>query len=74
MEILSKRIKELRQDRNMTQRELAKLLHVQRATLAGYETKDRHPHLEIIVHIADIFDVTTDYLLGRTDSKKPLQV
>lgn len=69
MEILSKRIKQLRREQDMTQRELAFLLHVQRTTVAGYETKDRHPQLEIIVDIANIFGVTTDYLLGRTDKK-----
>lgn len=69
MEILSKRIKQLRLEHNMTQRELAAKLHVQRTTVAGYETKDRHPQLDIIVNIANIFGVTTDYLLGRTDTR-----
>lgn len=69
MEILSKRIKQLRQEKDMTQKELALLLHVQRTTITGYETKDRHPQLDIIIHIADIFGVTTDYLLGRTDKR-----
>ena len=38
MQILSKRIRELRQEQNMTQHELASMLHVHRATGAGYET------------------------------------
>lgn len=69
MEILSKRLRQLRQEQDMTQKELAFLLHVQRTTVAGYETKNRHPQLDIIVNIANIFGVTTDYLLGRTDKK-----
>ncbi|MEZ3434080.1 MAG: helix-turn-helix domain-containing protein [Lachnospiraceae bacterium] len=69
MEILSKRLRQLRREQDMTQKELAFLLHVQRTTIAGYETKNRHPQLDIIVSIADIFGVTTDYLLGRTDKK-----
>ncbi len=43
MEILSKRLRQLRQEQDMTQKELAFLLHVQRTTVAGYETKNRHP-------------------------------
>ena len=70
MEILSKRIKELRLEQKMTQKALASMLHVQRSTVAGYETKDRQPQLDVIVKIADIFNVTTDYLLGRTDEKQ----
>lgn len=69
MEILSKRLKQLRQEKDMTQKELAFLLHLQRTTVAGYETKNRHPQLETIVSIANVFGVTTDYLLGRTDKK-----
>lgn len=70
MQVLSKRIRELRQERNMTQHELAAMLHVHRATVAGYETKDRQPHFDTVVQIANIFEVTTDYLLGRTDEKR----
>lgn len=69
MDILAIRIRQLRIEHNMTQQKLASKLHVQRTTLAGYEAKNRHPPLDILVHIADIFGVTTDYLLGRTDKK-----
>jgi len=71
MQIFSERLRELRQEQNMTQHTLASILHVQRSTVAGYETKNRQPQLEIIVHIANIFGVTTDYLLGLTDEKYP---
>ncbi len=69
MDILAIRIRQLRIEHNMTQQKLASKLHVQRTTLAGYEAQSRHPPLETLVHIADIFGVTTDYLLGRTDKK-----
>ena len=42
MQVLSKRIRELRQERNMTQHELAAMLHVHRATVAGYEIGRAH--------------------------------
>ena len=60
---------ELRQDRGLTQRDLAKLFFVTPGTISNYE-KGRHlPDAERLIKIADYFSVTTDYLLGRTASK-----
>ena len=65
MEILSDKIRELRVERAMSQQDLANLLYVDRTTLAGYESGKREPSLHILIQIADIFDVSVDYLLGR---------
>ncbi|MGM9614428.1 MAG: helix-turn-helix domain-containing protein [Oscillospiraceae bacterium] len=52
----------------MTQKDLAKILHVSVSTISNYE-KDVHlPDVDKLIDIADFFDVTTDYLLSRTDS------
>ena len=60
---------ELRQDRGLTQRDLAKLFFVTPGTISNYE-KGRHlPDAERLIKIADYFSVTTDYLLGRSSSK-----
>ena len=59
-----KRLKELRESRNVTQQQLADVLGVGRATIAGYETKDKSPDYDRLKLIAQFFDVTTDYLLG----------
>lgn len=67
MKVFSERIKQLRIENNMKQKELASLIYVSRPTVAGYETKNRNPEYSILVAIADVFNVTTDYLLGRTD-------
>ncbi len=65
MEILAKRIKGLRKRKEMTQADLAELLHVDRATIAGYELNKREPSLEILLSLAKALNVSTDYLLGN---------
>lgn len=59
-----KRLKGLRESRNVTQQQLADVLNVGRATIAGYETKDKSPDYDRLRLIAQFFNVTTDYLLG----------
>lgn len=65
----SQRLKYLRNEYKITQRELAKHLGVGRPTIAGYETKGLQPSYETLGKIADYFKVSTDYLLGRVDEK-----
>lgn len=65
MSVFSERLRQLRISRNMPQKELAIILHVHRSTVAGYETKERVPDLQTIIRIAETFDVTVDYLIGR---------
>jgi len=59
------KIKELREEKNLTQEELAKLLDIDKSTIAKYETNDREPKVYILCKIADYFSVTLDYLAGR---------
>lgn len=59
-------LSELRQDRHMTQRELAKVFHVSTGTISNYEKNVHLPDVEKLGEIAAYFDVTVDYLLGRT--------
>lgn len=59
-----KRLKELRKQRNMTQKQLASLIGVQNAIISFYEVGERNPSPEIIVKLASVFHVTTDYLMG----------
>lgn len=58
-------IKELREAKNLTQRELAKILNVANSTLSQYESNIRIPSDDVKVQIADFFNVSIDYLLGR---------
>ena len=61
-----KRLAEMRRGECLTQRELAKILHVSAGTICNYEKGVHEPDLEQICSIATFFGVTTDYLLGLT--------
>ena len=65
------RIRNLREDMDMTQQTMADLLFINRRTYSSYETGVRSIPIEILSKIADIFETSTDYLIGRTDVKKP---
>ena len=58
-------LSELRQSRGMTQKELAKVLYVSDGTISNYENGVHYPDVEKLLDIANFFNVTTDYLLGR---------
>ena len=64
------RIKELRAGKGVNQEQLAKFLNVQRAAVSKYENGEIPLTAETINKLADYFDVTTDYLLGRTGAIK----
>lgn len=59
------RLKQLRNDKKLTQRELASILKMGYSTLAMYETNKREPDFLTTGLIADFFNVSVDYLLGR---------
>mgnify|MGYP001033813528 CR=1 FL=1 len=65
------RIAKLREQRRLTQEELAKHLSISRASLSHYEKNRRMPDYETLNKMADFFDVTVDYLIGRTDDPSP---
>lgn len=56
---------ELRQDKKLTQKQLAKIIYVSSGTICNYENNVHYPDVEKLVALADYFDVTVDYLLGR---------
>lgn len=65
-------LKELRESRGITQDELARKLRVSRPTIAGYETKHRQPDYDKLIAIAEIFNVSIDYLLtGKIAEELP---
>ena len=57
------RLKALRQRKKLTQAELADLLSVTKSVISAYENDLRMPSYDILLHISEIFDVSTDYLL-----------
>ncbi|WP_339321399.1 helix-turn-helix transcriptional regulator [Paenibacillus sp. FSL W8-0194] len=57
-----------RKKRNLTQEELGKLVNVTKVSISGYESGNRSPDTETLQKLAEVFNVSTDYLLGRTDN------
>ena len=64
------RIRDLREDKDKTQAEIAEVLHMQREVYRRYETGEREIPLNIAVLIANYYDVSLDYITGRTNNPK----
>ena len=67
LEILSKRLKELRIKNNYSQYEIANLIGIAQVTYSNYELGRRSVSIQNLVKIAQIYNVSTDYLLGLSD-------
>ena len=67
IKLLNKRLKDLRKKNNVMQKEVAKVIGVSVQAYSNYELGKRFPDIDAIPKLADYFDVTTDYLLGRTN-------
>lgn len=64
------RLKDLREDRDITQRELAELLHIRQNTYSQYETGQRQLPVDTLIKLALFFNTSTDYILELTDEPK----
>lgn len=73
VDYLSRRLRELREDKGLTQSQLAEYLEIGRASVSNYENGERIPDAELIIKFADFFNVTADYLLGRSGFKSYAQ-
>lgn len=71
MSTLGVRLRRAREKANKTQGEVCKLLGISIGTLSGYERGYRNPDPDTLARLADIYDVSVDYLLGRTHSPDP---
>lgn len=65
------RIKDLREDRDLTQKELAAYLHIKQNTYSQYENGQRQIPLESLISLALYYNTSTDYLLELTNEKAP---
>ena len=68
---MKNRIRELRAEKNITQLRLSLELEVSQETVSAYENGKHLPSLKSLIKMADIFHVSTDYLIGRSDVRKP---
>lgn len=67
---LAERMKELRTEKNLSQGKLAAELKIGTATYCRYEAGTREPGASLLDRMADYYDVSVDYLLGRTDIRE----
>ena len=65
------RIKGLREDKDLTQVDIAKYLNVAQNTYSQYENGKREVPITVLIKLCQYFDVSSDYILGLSDGKKP---
>lgn len=71
--MFSDRLKSLRKEKNLTQKGLGQILNISGGTVGMYEIGKRNPDNDTLNKIADFFNVSTDYLLGRTNDTTPVK-
>ncbi len=65
------RLKDLREDADVTQKELAEHLHIRQNTYSQYENGQRQIPLELLIALAEYYDTSVDYILRLTDVRAP---
>ena len=68
--MIYKRIRDLREDMDLTQTEIANILNISQRTYSRYENDERAIPVEILSQLADFHKTSIDYLIGRTDEKR----
>ena len=71
--MLAKRLIDLREERNLKQKELAKLLNINQSSYSKYETGRVNVPIDNLTKIADFYNVNVEYLMGRTDNRRPIK-
>lgn len=66
-----RRLRDLREDHDLTQRQLAAILYMPQPQYNRYEQGLRDIPTNVLIKLADLYDTSTDYLLGRTDDATP---
>ena len=64
------RIQDLRTDADMSHKQLSEILHISQRSYSHYETGSRNIPVEMLIRLANYYDISVDYLVGRTDKKE----
>lgn len=67
--VIYNRIRDLREDADLTQKQIAQMLNCSQVAYSYYELGKRDIPTEVLIKLADYYNTSTDYLLGRTDVK-----
>ncbi len=68
---LKYRLRDLREDRDLSQKDIAQLLHIHQTTYSDYELGNLNVPVTVLAQLADFYETSIDYLAGRTEEKKP---
>lgn len=71
--MIKKRLKDLREDKDLSQGQLGKILNMAQTTYSGYETGNRNIPNDLLIKLALFYNTSTDYILGITNDKRPYQ-
>lgn len=71
MGLLGKRLRALRESKQLSQIEVGRLLRITSASVSAYELAKREPDHDTLTKLADLYNTSADYLLGRTDDPRP---
>ena len=67
------RLQDLRNDADMSQKQISEILHISQRSYSHYETGSRNIPIEMLIRLANYYDTSIDYLVGRTDNNKLLK-
>ena len=67
------RLKDLREDKDLTQNQIAQFLGMSQTGYSKYETGENDIPTQILIKLADYYNTSTDYILGRTNNIKPIK-
>ena len=67
------RIRDLREDHDLTQKAVAEYLHIRQNTYSQYENGQRQIPIDALIALAKFYHTSTDYILGLTDERRPYQ-
>lgn len=65
------RLKDIREDMDITQTQIAEFLHIKQNTYSQYENGQRGLPIDVLIKLAKYFNTSTDYILGLTNESKP---
>ena len=71
--MIGQKLRELREEKGLLQKDIANFLNISTSAYGYYEQGKRNPDIEILGKLADFFNVSTDYLLGKTNVKNTLK-
>ena len=65
------KIRDLREDKDLKQKDIAEMLHIHQTTYSDYELGNLNIPITVLSQLADFYETSIDYLVGRTNEKKP---